>query len=915
MRPGPLPTFALRRPLGSLILGLSALYASACRDVNVSEPKRAPGAALAAKSGIPDSLPLRIDEHLRAGPNAPRVACGAGISVPGQLVAEGVIAPHMGRTRSVVTVLTCQVTNDAPHFWAVDTVVGATGDSLFGDWMVTISNMQNGKATLDLEIVLSSGSGWFGNATGAATGKGVLDLASGAGSYTAKGTIGPRPVGPPATGTQVIPETISEGYYFACGIAVTGEAYCWGMNTMGQLGDGSNQARAVPTPVAGQYHFTQIAAGLFHACGLTPDGAALCWGLNTRGQLGTGDDGNRTLPSLVSGMHTFTHITAGDYHTCGTTALGTFCWGENFAGELGDGSTTNSNTPTRVHGGLTFTAVSAGGQHTCGLTTLGAAYCWGYNANGQLGDGTASARNTPTQVVGAHNFVSISAGSNHTCALRYDSVLAQFTYCWGANSKGQLGDGTSVDRAQPTLVVDAPAFVQISAGSSHTCAVSNSLGAYCWGENAIGQLGDGTTIQRLRPTAVSGGSTFRRISANNQQTCAIAASGVAYCWGTNSNGVLGYGGSDSWRSTPTPVATDVPGGLRFARLTGASAHACGLTSTGLAYCWGANSVGQVGDGSTIERHAPTAIAGYFNDLSAGGMHTCAVRGDGTPVCWGSNEFGQLGDGTTTDHALPAPITSTVSFYLISAGGRHTCAIAYGGAVYCWGSNESGQLGDGGTTNHYGPTLVASPYGFDAIAAGDSHTCGRTYEGAVYCWGDYGGVNASMTPVLVPVAAGEVVVALEAGDRTTCALTFSNNVYCWGANAHGQLGDGTTSNVFPPKRLIVETDFSWGVSLARVGVGANHVCVVANNTFGELAYCSGWNYYGQLGDNSTVEQHNPVAVYGDRAFQSITGGGDYTCALSSGVAYCWGRNQNGQLGTGDTIDRKVPAAVTRLLFKM
>lgn len=537
----------VRRPVVNIVLALVSL--TACRDVNLSEPLRTPGGALAAKSGNPASLPFHINESFRGAPGATRIDCGPDVSVPSRLIAEGVVAPHMGRTRSSLAVTSCEVADGIPRLGAQATVVGATGDSLFGDWIITVGEIRDGKAELTLEIVFLNGSDWFEDWIGVETGTGSLDLASGSGSYSAAGTIGPRAAGPPPA-EGLVTETISAGMdNFVCGLAASGAAYCWGSNGYGQLGDGTMTGRLVPTPVTGGHTFTQISAGAGHVCGLTSSGNAYCWGRNTHGELGTGDTINRTAPTRVASRQAFTQISA-VYHTCAVTASGAaYCWGFNYWGGIGDGTTTERHKPTAVHGGILFESIGAGAGHTCGLTSTGAAYCWGLNFYGQLGDGTTADRYAPTAVVGGHTFAQVSVGGYHTCALLANSMEP---YCWGWNQRAQLGDGTWSNRYAPTLVLGGFQFAQISPGDYHTCAVSTLGEGYCWGENTEGMLGDGIGNSHSSPYPVAGGISFKQISAAEYYTCAVSTSGVGYCWGENFYGQLGDGTTTS-RYAPTAI--------------------------------------------------------------------------------------------------------------------------------------------------------------------------------------------------------------------------------------------------------------------------------------------------------------------------------------------------------------------------
>jgi alpha-tubulin suppressor-like RCC1 family protein len=262
---------------------------------------------------------------------------------------------------------------------------------------------------------------------------------------------------------------ITYGGQHACGLATGGTAYCWGADSLGQLGDSRLVHSTTPIPVSGggaAAVLAGISAGFRHTCGVNAAGTAFCWGSNERGQLGAGTTGGFVdTPVQVLGGLQFATISAGGDHTCGITTGGAaYCWGSNFDGQLGNGSVGGvSATPVAVSGGLTFTRISAstgtrstdalgsplkltGAGHTCGLTTAGAIYCWGDNVNLALGrgpfsGGPSAASGTPQQVTGGElpagmTFSSVSAGSVHTCGVATDGSA----YCWGSNIFGALGN-------------------------------------------------------------------------------------------------------------------------------------------------------------------------------------------------------------------------------------------------------------------------------------------------------------------------------------------------------------------------------------------------------------------------------------------------------------------------------------------
>ena len=332
-----------------------------------------------------------------------------------------------------------------------------------------------------------------------------------------------------------------------CAVTTGGSAYCWGWGGNGELGIGFRSpgleplsSAETPRAVAGGHSFTVVSAGVFHSCGVTPSHEAYCWGDNSHGQLGDGSTTSSLIPVLVTGGQQFASVTVGFYHSCGvTTANEVYCWGNNEVGQLGAPGGSPSSAPVLVGGGgLLFQAVRAGLYHTCGVTSTREAYCWGYNGNGQVGNGTTSdAVTSPAQVAGGHSFVALGAGYAHSCAVASDGTI----YCWGDGSL--LGDG-SFNGISPTPrpVSGGPFATADSAlgvGQENTCALTPAGAAFCWGHNSLGELGVGSTIDRTTPVQVSGGLSFAAISVGSFVTCGVTSAAVAFCWGDNADGRLG----------------------------------------------------------------------------------------------------------------------------------------------------------------------------------------------------------------------------------------------------------------------------------------------------------------------------------------------------------------------------------------
>jgi alpha-tubulin suppressor-like RCC1 family protein len=358
--------------------------------------------------------------------------------------------------------------------------------------------------------------------------------------------------------------------------------------------------------------------------------------------------------------------------------------------------------PTLAVAALTFRQISGGGLHTCGVTTTNQAYCWGYNQYGQLGTGTSTGpehcsgaggpfpcSTKPVAVAGGLRFLQVSTGSYHTCGVTTDHQV----YCWGGND-GRLGNGTTDDRPSPGPVAGARQFREVAAGYFHTCAVTTDNRAFCWGSNVFGQLGDGTTIQRLTPVPVAGGLSFRQVSAGTGPydfSCGATTDNRGFCWGNNTLGQVGDSSTARRRLKPSAVA----GARQFRQLDTGFSHACGVTTGNRAFCWGNGRNGEIGNGKTYLSFWPRAVAGglFFERVTAGDAFTCAETTGNRAYCWGWNGDGRLGDGTETQRLTPVAVTGGLFFDQLSAGDSHTCGIA-SGVAYCWGYGFFGQLGNG-----------------------------------------------------------------------------------------------------------------------------------------------------------------------------------------------------------------------------
>lgn len=362
---------------------------------------------------------------------------------------------------------------------------------------------------------------------------------------------------------------------------------------------------------------------------------------------------------------------------------------------------------------------------------------------------------------------------------------------------------------------------RLAVGTAHTCAIKANNKALCWGLNTSGQIGDGSSVpRRTRPVTINTGTLTNKpvvsITAGFAHTCALTGQGRVSCWGDNTYGQLGLPSDIASRNVPTDAMRGALRNREVIAIDAGENHTCAVISTGAVICWGANEYGQLGDGGTATSFIPQRITtgalanGSVAQISAGEDHTCAVTSIGSLACWGANAFGQLGDGSFVDRSRPTLIGSGAlagqKISLVSAGGFHTCATLKSGAVVCWGANEDGQLGNSTFENNSRPTRIVNGALANkrliAVNAGRYHTCALTLSYALVCWGSNNFVQLGdaeiddpTIPTVIRTGAlqGKQVIDVRGGEWHTCARDSEGGLACWGANFDGNNGDGTTND--------------------------------------------------------------------------------------------------------------------------
>jgi alpha-tubulin suppressor-like RCC1 family protein len=355
-----------------------------------------------------------------------------------------------------------------------------------------------------------------------------------------------------------------------------------------------------------------------------------------------------------------------------------------------------------------------------------------------------------------------------------------------------------------TAAASIAAFQSLSVGGNQACTITFDQRGYCWG-GSYGKL----------PVPVGGDLRFLQLRAGFEYTCGISTDNRGWCWGVNYDGQLGIGSTAQFVPQPTQIA----GGRRYKLLRVGSGHACAITMADVTWCWGSNTYGQVGDGSTTGRRAPVRVGGgvTFKAISIGNFHTCGVAVGNKAYCWGFNQYGQIGIGNSFNQSLPRAVSGGLAFKTVAAGGSHSCGVTTSDDAYCWGNNSKGQLGDNSTRRHGKPEPVLGGLKFRGVGAGLAHSCGVTISRQAWCWGynwdgglgdgtwAHGGepfVQFRLLPVQVALheLSWDAVLPSSAGN-STCGIIVEGRVYCWGSNTFGNLGDGTDQDRNTPGHVV------------------------------------------------------------------------------------------------------------------
>ena len=717
----------------------------------------------------------------------------------------------------------------------------------------------------------------------------------------------------------------------------------------GGTGDGNDSGCTVamepPTPPLNQLSFDHVATGVFHACAIDTAGDLWCWGSNDHGQLGARTDSpglqtgrpGRASPTITG----WTAVSASSDHSCGIANDKVYCWGRNEDHQSIPGGTGNDIVPTEVSfANIVFMPnevprrIYAGPTASCTITSTDRAICWG---DIDLGLAT-SATPTPELLVtldANDQWSTLAIGASHACGLSLGGQI----YCWGVNSRNQLGDATTTDRlfgaTPPRDTMEA--FTSISVGPQVTCATRTNGDLVCFGSTGAGHLGDVGAVTQDDDHLVTTGAVDR-VSVGLNHVCAATTSNDVYCYGDNFDGALGGGSLRGNRDLAGVVMGNV------AELSVGEGFSCALDTAKHLSCWGSNAHGELGLGVVATKRAPSTSlvplgsCEAVRQIAAGDRHTCAIVVEtqatvsGRLYCWGNNEYRQV-TGISMELSIPRPVElfPGEAFSRVTAGERHTCALRADGVIRCWGDNGDGQLGQPGSS----PTLIPpiDNMAWSYVAAGSRATCAIRVSGELFCWGTVPTIGMSSTPTNFgrPTEGGAknwMTIALGSGFGIGTAIdaALPDQIFVYGFAATGcQVDtDPTMAGAMISNPQLLHDEPHVSVNVAAAQAGGAHVCMHMQLPTGtNKITCLGRNFEHQCSPVATA----PTACvsYEDTAmppsgwrmpFQNVstvTVSRSHSCALDAiGRPRCWGANSASELGNLPG-DNTMPTQVTEQRF--
>jgi alpha-tubulin suppressor-like RCC1 family protein len=710
------------------------------------------------------------------------------------------------------------------------------------------------------------------------------------------------------------------GVSFAFTIDTTGKLYSSGETS--QYGAGYDFIQKSPVQIGTLSNWKSFSAGGSHTIAISQSGSLWAFGLNNVGQLGDGTVVDKNSPVQIGTLNTWVSASCGPSYTIAMKSDGTmWSWGDNGNNNLGIGTSSNRSSPVQIGTLNTWVNISSGFGHVLALKNNGTLWAWGRGVSGQLGDNTSVGKISPIQVGTDTNWSKISGGADQSFAIRTTGTL----WSWGDNSVGTVGDNTSVTRSSPVQIGTRNDWTNIPTGNKATgngFAVRSDGTMWSWGYGLFHQLGlyhPGSEIARVDTQL-----KFTNISAGGSHSMAVAANGTLWGWGgLNSSGQLGTNNTTTTTSSPVQIGTLNNWSQLFASWSGTMA----IKTDGTLWGWGRNTTfGQLGDNTVVTRSSPVQIGTLNNwsTLAVGNTHTLALKTDGTIWSWGGNANGELGQNiaTSAHRSSPVQVGTETNWAWIGAGSNHSLAVKTNGTLWTWGRGNSGELGSGVVTSRSSPVQLGTLTNWSNVQGGGFFSMAIKTDGTLWSWGSNGSGrlgDGTSTNRSSPVQVGtltnwsNIYPGEDAGSNiygSCAAIKTDGTLWAWGMNGNGQNGQGERGIIArsSPVQIGTNTNFASG------SFGQEHGIALLND--GTLASW-GIQFAAVLGQNLSfnINRSSPTQVGDFNSSWSdtiISVGSQHTVARkSNGTLWSWGGNTSGQLGHNDVIGRSSPVQVGTL----
>ncbi len=616
------------------------------------------------------------------------------------------------------------------------------------------------------------------------------------------------------------PPAIATASGTACAVHPDGALWCWGGSAV-FVGDSPG-----PSQFGAPTRWSNFDP--WSGCGITEAGELLCpaqpsgsenqvwsavWGSRENQNCALRQDGSLWCWSACGTSTPMTRVTDATWKAV-SLSDGSAAFGIQSDGSLWSWNNprcgASPDTPKEIDSGP-WLSVSGSMLNVCGILDDHSLYC-AWNGEGFSLMGTDS----DWAAVSIEN----DDGSNG-CATKTDGSL----WCWGQNSSGDLGDGTTEHSLTPVQIGAGRHWLAVSVQSEFACAVTTEGQNFCWGSNEYGETGQGTTAEVMNPVPVSAGSTWSSIAAGMSSVCGIQRDGSLWCWGLNDGNELGETSDDA---SQVPETFPLPG--PWLQVSQLDSTLCAVRGDHSLWCWGylpCLSNVQCSDGSLGLIQVGTATS--WASVSVGSNDVCGVQQDGSLWCWGVNAAGEVGNGTTVPQSVPIQV-GTARWQMVDMGTEHACGLQEDGSLWCWGTNTFGQLGDGTTTDQSVPERIGTDTDWVQIRS----SCGLKSSGALWCWG----IPEKLTPALVTTDGAQTWSTVGRADLTSngeaagappelsacavksdgtlwcvendqafsqigtstdwssasagfasCGIKMDGSLWCWGNNARGGVGNG------------------------------------------------------------------------------------------------------------------------------